>query len=198
VEPEQREPRTGSVEWPIPTLPLLTVAFRAPAYDDAGKESAALDALANLAFAPNSDLHQKLVIREQKVDMLRGGSPDTVDPTLFEVIARVKKAEDLDYVRGQILETIRTFQEKAVDAGRLDALKKRLRYSFALHMDNSDSIAGVLARYVALRRTPETINRLFDLYANITPDDVRDAARKFLVENRRTVVTLTGPTGGAK
>jgi zinc protease len=196
AEPPQQGPRIGKVDWPAPTLPLITVAFRAPAYDDEGKDIAALDALSNLAFSRNSDLYQKLVIQEQKVDMFGADSPDHVDPSLFEVTARVKKAEDLDYVRDQILDTIKAFQEKPVDAARLDALKKHLRYSFALHMDNSDSIAGILARYVALRRTPETINRMFDMFAKVTPEDVQAAAKKYLVEDGRTVVTLTGAAAG--
>jgi predicted Zn-dependent peptidase len=48
-----------------------------------------------------------------------------------------------------------------------------------------------------LKRTPETINTLYDQYAKLTPEDVRNAASKYLVEKGRTIVTLTGP-GGAK
>ena len=55
----------------------------------------------------------------------------------------------------------------------LDAVKKHLRYSFALQMNNSEAIAPTLARYVALRRTPETLNRLYELYAKVTPEDSR-------------------------
>ena len=79
---------------------------------------------------------------------------------------------------------------------RLDTVRKRLRYQVALSMDNSDTIAQILARYVALKRTPETMNALFDQYAKLTPEDVQ-AAAKILVEKHRTIVTLTGP-GGAK
>lgn len=196
VEPPQNGPRTGHVAWPTPTLPILTVAFRTPAYDDANKETAALAALGELAFSPNSELYQRLVIQEQKVDIFGGGASNQVDPGLFEITARVKKASDMDYVRNQILATVGAFQEKAPEAARLEALKKRLRYGFALSMDNSDSIAGILARFVALRRTPETVNRLYELYAAITPEDVQAVARKYLVERGRTIVTLTGPAAG--
>ena len=79
---------------------------------------------------------------------------------------------------------------------RLEAVKSHLRYSFALGMDNSEAIAGTLARYVALRRTPETINKLYELYARVTPEDVQRIANKYFVEKGRTIVTLTG--GNAK
>jgi zinc protease len=195
VEPAQDGPRTAHVDWPSPTLPVVDIAFKAPAFTESAKDTAALAALAQLAFSSSSDLYQKLVIQEQKADALAAAAPMHVDASLFEITARVKSAEDMDMVRDRILETVRAFQEKPVDAARLDAVRKRLRYSAALGMSSSDAIASMLARFVALRRTPEAMNQLYDQYARLTPEDVQQAAAKYLVENNRTIVTLTG---GAK
>ena len=196
AETPQEAPRTAHVDWPSPTLPMLEIAFKSPAYSDTNRDSAALDALAFLAFSPTSDLYQKLVVQEQKVDVLSGDVEDHVDPSLFEITARVKKAEDMDYVRDQILATVAAFQQNPVDAARLESVKKHLRYSAALRMNSSDAIAALLSHYIALRRTPTSMNRLYEQYGQLTPDDVRNVAAKYLVENSRTVVTLSA--GGAK
>jgi len=198
TDPPQEEPRTAKVDWSGATLPIVTVGFKGPAYNDSAKDTAALDALAFLAFSRNSDLYQKLVIQEQKLDSLSASSPSNVDPALFTITARVKNPADLDSVRDRILETVKLFREKPVDASRLDAVRKHLRYSVALEMQSSDAIAGILAEYVALRRTPESINKLYDQYAALTPDDVQKAAAKYLVDSGRTIVTLTGPQGAAQ
>ena len=132
------------------------------------------------------------------MDALNAGNPDHIDPALFEISARIKQPADLDYVRDQILDAIRSFQQKPVDAARLDAVKRHLRYRFLMGLDSSDSIAETLAHYVAMRRTPETVNRLYDLYAQITPEDVQQIVQKYMVENGRTIVTLTSQPGGAK
>jgi zinc protease len=197
VEPPQDGPRSAKVDWPSPTLPLVAIAYKAPAYNDGTRDSAALDALAYLAFSNTSELYQKLVVDEQKADAIFASAPDSVDPGLFQIMARVKKSDDMDYVRDQILATVQSFQDKPVDAAKLDTVRKRLRYQLALSMDNSDTIAGIISSYVALKRTPETINTLYDQYAKVTPEDVQKAAAKYLVERTRTIVTLTG-TGGAK
>ena len=196
VEPPQTAPRSAHVDWPSPTLPLLTIAFKAPAYSDSGKDTAALDALAFLAFSPSSDLYQKLVIEEQKVDSLDGSAPSNVDPALFTIEARVKKAAEMDQVRDRILETVKSFRDQPVDAARLEVVKKHLRYALALRMDNSESVAQIATSMVALRRTPETLNRLYDLYAQLTPQDVQKAAARYLVDSGRTIATLTGPASG--
>jgi zinc protease len=196
VEPAQQGPRESKIDWPSPTLPLVEIAFHGPAYSDSDKDWAALDALATLAFSRNSDLYEKLVVREQKVDRLVADMSQSVDPNLFEVEARVKKAEDVSYVREQILETIKKFQDDLVPSEKLSAVKSRERYGFAMQLDNSQSVAAAVARYIALRRTPATIDKLYALYSRLTPEDVRAAARKYLTENNRTIVTLTGPAAG--
>jgi zinc protease len=197
VEPAQDGPRSAKVDWPSPTLPILAIAYKQPAYDDTTRETAALDALSNLAFSPTSDLYQRLVVQEQKADSIGGNGASSVDPNLFTIMARVKKAEDLDYVRDQILSTIKLFQDQPVDPARLDRVRNRLRYQLALSMDNSDTIAQIVSSFVALRRTPETLNALFAQYQQLTPEDIQQAAKKYLIEKTQTIVTLTGP-GGSK
>jgi zinc protease len=191
AEPAQDGPRTAKVDWSGPTLPIVTIAFKVPAYTDSAKDTAALDALEVLAFSSDSELYKKLVVEEQKAASLSANAPHNVDPSIFTITSRVRKPEDMDYIRDQILATVKVLQDKPVDAARLEVLKKHMRYSAALDMDASDSVAELLARFVALRRAPDTMNKLFDQYAALTPEDVQQVAAKYLVENGRTIVTLT-------
>jgi hypothetical protein len=185
-------PLTNQIQWPTPTLPWVVEAFHGPAYSDTQKYLAALDLISYLGFSESSELYQKLVIQEQKVDRLQAQSPDRVDPNLFVVFVRVKKPADIESVRTGVLATLEGFKEKLVAGKRLEEVKRHLRYSFALSLNNSETIAGIVARYVALRRTPETINRVYDLYDRITPEDIQAVARKYLIESGRTMVTLMG------
>jgi zinc protease len=190
-EPAQTAPRTAAVDWSSPTLPWLAVAFRAPAYSDETVDKAALDLLSPIAFGPNSELYQRLVLREQKVDQLETDFGNHPDPELFTVYVRIKNPNDIDYAREQILQTFDRFTKELVDATKLDATRSRLRYSFALRMNSNSAIASALAPYVGLRRTPETINRVFALYEQITPKDIQAAAARYFMANNRTIVTLT-------
>lgn len=190
-EPQQNESRTAHIDWDAPTLPHLVVAFHAPKYSDASKELAALDLFQQIAFGENSDLYQQLVLKEQKVDALEPDFGHKADPELFAVYARVKDPAQVTYVRDQILKTFERYKTELIDQARLDATRSRTRYGFALAMDSNDRIAGALAPYVALARTPETLNRLFDTYQKVTPEEIRDAARKYFREESRTVVTLS-------
>jgi zinc protease len=189
-EPEQKESRTAHIDWPSPTLPHVAVAFRAPAYDASSRDLAALDLFQQIAFGENSELYQRLVLKEQKVDLLVADFGHQMDPELFVVYARVKDPANVNYVRDLILKTAESHQTELIDRARLDATRSRMRYGFAMAMNSNSAIASALAPYIALRRTPETLNELFETYQKVTPEDIRDAARKYFREERRTVVTL--------
>jgi zinc protease len=189
-EPAQDEPREQHVDWPSETLPILYVGFRGPAYSDENKDHAALDLLAPIAFGENSDIYQKLVLKEQKLDSLSFDFEDRRDPELFVVAAKVKDANDMDYVKQQILGTYQRYTKELIPKDELDSTRSRARYSFALAMNSSEAIAGTLATYIGLRRTPETINKLFSVYDSITPEDIRAAAARYFVDKHRTIVTL--------
>jgi zinc protease len=189
-EPAQDAPRTANIEWASPTLPYVAVAFRAPAYDDVSIEKAALDLLAPIAFGENSEIFQRLVLREQKVDFVSGGMGDSADPELFTVFSRVKDPKDVEMVKNAIIDTYRRFTTELVPQTKLDETRSRMRYGFALGLDSSQAIAGALAPYIALRRTPETLNTMFATYDRVTPEDIRRAAARVFTDNSRTVVTL--------
>jgi zinc protease len=154
--------------------------------------------LGPLAFGPTSDIYNKLVRVEQKVDSLFQSFGNTIDPGLFQVTAAVKDPRDVDYVREQILAAFTRFTDERMSQEKLNDTRLRRRYGLALQMNSSAGIANALAPYIALRRTPDTLNRLFALYQQITPEDLRAAAAKYFTRSNQTTATLEykRPSGG--
>jgi zinc protease len=191
AEPPPTAPRTAHLEWPSPTLPMLWIAFRGPAYSDEQKDKAALDLLATLTFGENSVLYQKLVLQEQKLDELSPAFDDQIDPELFSVVARIKHPQDVAYVQAEILAAFQRCCTELIPPARLEATRSRLRYGTSLGLVSAEAVAAFLAPYVALRRSPETIDKLFALYHQLTPEDLRQVANRYFQETGRTIVTLT-------
>jgi zinc protease len=190
-EPPPTGPKYAHVDWSSPTLPYLYVAFRNPAFSETNNDNAALDMVATLFFGPTSDIFKKLVQREQKVDFLGAGNSSNVDPELFTVSARVKKPEDVAYVRDEILRTIARARSTAVSEKELSEAKSNARYSFVRSLDNTDRIASTLASFVYYNRSYNTINKAYALYSALTPADLQRAARTYFVDNGLVVATLS-------
>jgi zinc protease len=198
VEPAQEKARSEHIEWTSPTLPYVAVAYRGPAFSDESKDKAALDLLSLIAFGENSDLFQKLVLQEQKADFISPDFDDKINPELFAVYARAKSDVDMNYVRDEIVKTYKRYTGELVPQTQLDQTRSRMRYGFAMAMNSNDAIANTLAPYIALKRTPETLEKLFALYDRITPEDIRAAARTYFQDKNQTVVTLAAKNGGKK
>lgn len=191
IEPPQKQTVTAIVDWPSPTLPYVAVAYHGPAFSTRQKDKAALDFVVPIGFGENSELYQKLVLKEQKVDMLMTSFDDQLDPELFTVLARVKSVADVDYVREQIIATFDRFTEETVPRQKLEETRSHLKYSTALGWVSPGAIAGFLAPYIALRGTPEAVDKLFALYQTITPKDIQEQAKRYFTEENRIVVSLS-------
>ncbi|HLE55448.1 MAG TPA: pitrilysin family protein [Rhodothermia bacterium] len=197
-EPPPTGPKYAHVPWSSPTLPFLALSFRNPAFSETNNDNAALDMVATLFFGPTSELFKKLVQREQKVDGLGANNSSNVDPELFTISARVKKAEDIAYVRDEMLKTVAKARATRVSEKDLAEAKSNFRYSFVRSLDNTDRIAGVIGSYVYYNRSYNTLNRAYALYSALTPADLQRAARTYFVDNGLVVGTLSsGPLPAA-
>jgi len=190
-EPPSHGPVYAHVPWTSPTLPLVWVAFHGPGFSEKQPDFAAVHMLFDLYFGPTSDLYKRLVQQEQIVDQLAAFKPTNVDPELPTISARVKKLEDTVAVRDAILKTMASAKASPVAADRLREAKSNVRYAFARTLDNTDTIAAVLSRYVRIRRSYSTLNEFYARLASLTPEDLQAAARKYFTDERLVVTTLS-------
>ena len=99
------------------------------------------------------------------------------------VVARLKKGTDPVYVRDEILQHARGPARRARGrAGASPRSKSNARYGLVRGLDNTETIAGLLARFVRLRRSYGTLNAYYRLVDALTPADLQAAARTYLTD----------------
>ena len=190
TEPKQTEIRYAHIQ-KAGFPPYLSLNYKTPAFSDKDIDVPALDVLASVLFSEKSNLYKKLVLNEQKARSLEGGYIFTRDPYLFSISASLVKAEDMQYVKDEIIKVLDSAKEKPVDAKLLSQTKSRLKYSFAMQMDTPTAIAESLSYFVWLSGDPESLNRLYALYDKVTASDVIRVAKKYFVNSGLTVATIS-------
>ncbi len=193
VEPEQTEARSAHIDWSGPIAPHMMVGYRAPAFSDSTVQSVTLDIISQLLFSESAPLYKKLVVEEQWVDSISGFYSDHRDPYLFMIFGRLKSEDLQPKVDAAIQEAIADLETKLVDEERLERIKSYLRYSFATGLDSPQSVAMTLMNFLVLTGDPQSVNRVYEQYQKVTPEDVRDAAAELFKETNRTTVTLSYP-----
>ncbi|HKS23236.1 MAG TPA: pitrilysin family protein [Thermoanaerobaculia bacterium] len=189
-EPPAKGPVYAHVDWPSNTLPWVTVAFHGPAFSDTQKDAAAMSTLLDLEFGQTSDLYKRLVNDEQKVDQLFYFDDPHVDPSLYTVFARVKKQDDVPYVRDQIEKTFAGVRDRLEPADRVEEAKSQARYSLVRSLDNTEAVAETLAEFVKFNRSYNTINNFYRVQASLTPQDLQATAKRYFTNANLVVTTL--------
>ncbi|MEL6822237.1 MAG: pitrilysin family protein [Calditrichota bacterium] len=198
VEPEIKQEskqdgeRAKLVKYEGQTLPLMWMGYKGDRFDPESKSVAAAFLLGDLAFGENSEIYKQLVIREQKAQFISADFGFNRDPKLYNIYTMVKSEDDLDYVKGEIDKTVEAFKTILVSSEELDNLKKRNRYGYLMALDTPSRVAGNLARFIALGTEIAVIDKLYATISTLTPEDIRDAANKFLNAEQRSVITLKG------
>jgi zinc protease len=190
AEPPQTEPKAARLTWPLPTLPMLYLAYHIPAGDPAVPDTAALAALEQMLFGDTSPLYKDLVLKEQKVVAMMAEAEAKRDPGLFSILVRVRKPEDLPVVRSRIAQAMAEATKVPIDPARLQAIKSHLRYAFAGSLRTADAVANAIGTAVATTGRPEAINELFAAYDRLTPADLQHVAAKYFQPSNETAIIL--------
>lgn len=190
VEPMQTATRRVHLQnGSIP--PHISLNYKGPAFNDSEIDMPALDVLSQILFANTSPLYRKLVLEEQKVRFVGGGAGDSRDPSLFSIDASLIDKADMQYVKDEIVQAIDAVRTDGVDLTTLNNVKSNLKYSFAMSIDNPDSIANSLSHYIMLTGDPESINRLYAQYDKVSVDDLQEMVAKYFVESGLTIATIS-------
>lgn len=190
VEPPAVGSQYHHIKWDSETLPMLGMVFRGTSADPLVKDKSAIDMMGEIYFGQNSDTYQDLVVSRQLADALYFYTPDSKDPGLIYILARLTSVDNYAAVQASLMDTIVRARTQTADNNKLDDIKSAARYGFANALDNSEAIGDMLASVVQYNRDPEFINQQYAQLDQITAADVKWAANKYLVDDGRIMVTL--------
>lgn len=190
MEPVQKETRYAHVK-KANFPPLVGLNFKGPGYADGNKQVVALDLLVNMLFSEKSPIYKKLVLQEQKARSLNSSYFYTRDPYLVQFRASLADAADMRYVQKEMMAAIEKAKNTPFSAEEIAEAKSRLKYSFAMGLDSPTSIAEELSYYTWVTGNPESINRTYAMYDQITAEDMMLAARTYFNNESLTVTTIS-------
>jgi zinc protease len=195
TEPAQTETRYVHIK-NASFPPYLRLGYKGPAFSDQEIDLPALSILSQVMFSETSDIYQRLVVKERRVRSIGGFTQPTRDPNLISIVASIVKPEDMQYVKDEIVKTLEAAKTTPVDAKKLADTKSRIKYSFAMGLDNPDDIAGTVAQFIWLTGNPESVNNFYALFDKVTAQDIMRVAQKYFVPKTLTVATI-GPNDEA-
>ena len=191
-EREQTEERIGHITRGD-VLPVVMMGYRNVGYTENQKESICLEVISDILGSNKSELYQRLVNKEQKAKSFWTWNPTKRDPLYYTVIFRTdkKKQQDLIYLKEEFEKEIEKVKYTPQNEKFLSDIKSNKKYRFLSSLNNPQSIALEIAETFQVSGEAENINTYFDILDQITAEDIMKTAKKYLVNSRRTIVTMT-------
>ncbi|MDQ0474961.1 M16 family metallopeptidase [Labrys wisconsinensis] len=194
-EPPQRADRRVSLADPRVEQPMLQRHWRVPSYRTANDgEAHALDLLAQVLGGGSVSRLYRALVAEQKITASAaawyGGT--AVDESRFAVWAAPLPGVSFATVEAAISAVIAELAEKGIGEAELDRAKTRLVAEAIYARDSQSSLARYFGSTLAVGGTVADLQAWPARIAAITPDAVREAARRHLAEARSVVGLLEG------
>lgn len=189
-EPKQTEPRDKTVKYPGRTLPVIAINYKAPAWDPKDKTGVALEVLGQIAFGANSPLYRKLVLQERRVQSLFPIFGLSRDPYLVRIQTMVSNPAETKAIESEIMAEVKKLHETLVDPKKLADTKSNIKYGMLMGMETAQDVAFAVMQAIVSTGKLEALDDYMRTLESLTPEDLRDAARKYLIDSGRTTITM--------
>lgn len=177
--------------------PSLMMGFHAPtlvtAKTDAEKQEVyALEVLSSILDGDDSARLEKHLVRRDQVVAGIGAGYDGTDriTTLFLFQATPSKGVSPQQAETAIWQEIEKLQTELVKPAELERVLAQSEAQYIYHQDSTQSQANVLGSLISVGLPTDTLDNWVDNLRNVTPEQIRAVANKYLQKDRATVATL--------
>ncbi len=188
AEPEQKGERRAEVHHPA-QAPSLMIAWRGPSAQH--PDTLVLDVLQYaLSVGQSSRLTRGLVYEKE---LAVGVSVDWTwrfDPGAFVVGLELKPGADPRATEAALYEEIAKVAQHGLEPREVEKAKNNLAAHLLRELATNNGRAHALGTYETMLGSWRAGLALPSRYEAVTPEQVREAARKYLTPERRSVVTL--------
>jgi zinc protease len=188
IEPEQQGEKRIDFHR-VAQLPALFAGYKIPAGND--PDIIPIRVAGKILFSGESSrLYSRLVYNEQKALFIEGEAMVNNNPSLFFVGAQAVPGVDIKDVEKEIYEEIDRLKTEPVSASELQKAKNQMESEFIGGLVSNEDRAGQVGSYEIDTGDYMNIYSFPDKVQAVTAEDIMRVVNKYLVDTRRTVVTL--------
>ena len=188
-EPLQRAERRITVQadnWP---LPAVVVAHHIT-YDGHPDAYPLHIASKVLSDGQSARIHRRLVYYEQLALSAFGQGNIIDDPNLFYAVAIVSPGRTPNEVANALIEELERLKQELISDSELQRTKNQFSRDYIIGRITNAQRASHLGHAVAIHDDITTADSEFDIFMNVTKEDVQRVAQTYFTDDNRLVLTI--------
>lgn len=179
--------------WP---LPAVVVAH--PITYDGDPDSYPLHIVSKvLSDGQSSRIYRSLVYDKQLAVAAFGQANIIEDPNLFFAVAIVQPGHTPEEAEKALVAEIERLKSEPISDAELQQAKNQFARDYIIGRESNQGKAQQLAHAVVIHNDVKTADGEFDIFQNLTKEDVQRVARKYFTPESRLVITIM-PKGGTR
>lgn len=193
--PQVKEKRaTLEEEWP---LPAVVVSYHIP--HDGHADAYPLHILSKIVSDGQSSRIFKRLVYEDRVALAAFGGGNIIEhPNLFFAVAIVQPGHTPKEAEQALVEELDRLKTEPVAARELERAKNQFARDYIIGRESNEQKASHLAHAIVIHNDIKTADGEFDIFQNISIEDVQRVARSYFTPENRMVLTIMprgAPTG---
>lgn len=187
-EPPPTKERRVVLEEPFP-LPVVVVAYHIT-YDGHPDSYPLHIASKILSDGQSSRVHQRLVYQDRLALAAFGGGNIIEDPNLFFAVAIVQPGRTPAEAERALIAELDRLIDEPVSEGELQQAKNQFARDYIVGRESNQQKASQLAHAAVIHADVTTADGEFDIFMNISSEDVQRVARTYFRPENRLVLTI--------
>lgn len=168
-------------------LPGIFIAYKVPRENS--RESYEFDILSDmLSTGESSRLYHEIVYEKQLASEIGCWIDNKEFAGLLYLYAILMPGVTIEQMQKEIDRIIDEVKQGQLSDNELQKVKNRIETRNAFRRQTILTKADMLAHYKAFYNNPELINTMIDNYMDITLDDIKNTANRFLVDENRVIL----------
>ncbi len=187
-EPEQKAERRVKMDLDV-ALPAFVEGYHMPA--DGTPDAYPLRLASKiLSDGESSRIYTRLIYDKQIAVQAQSSGNFTEDPNLFFVFAVMNGGHAPAEGETQVEAELTRLKTELVSDAELDKAKNQILRDFILSRQTAQSRGDELGYAAVVLKDPQLINTELQRFLNVTPQDIQRVARKYFVQENKTLVEV--------
>jgi predicted Zn-dependent peptidase len=195
-EPEQQAERVVKMSLDV-ALPAFVEGFHMPA--DGTPDAYPLRLASKiLSDGESSRIYTRLIYDKQIAVQAQSSGNFTEDPNLFFVFAVMNGGHSPTEGETQVEAELARLKTELVSDADLEKAKNQILRDFILSRQTTQTRAEELGYAALVLKDPELVNTELQRFLSITPQDIQRVARKYFVQENKTLVEVYPKKSGGE
>jgi zinc protease len=190
-EPPQTEERIKNFVWKDDQIsPLIQIGYHIPSVRSDLLTITTLRVIEEILFSGSGRATRLLKHELNLVESISSDVNMRKDPGLFVIFARLQGSHNLEQVRDSIYSQLEQLKNSTISEEEIRKAVNNLRANMIYNLDRPARVAGSIGFYHLIAGDYKKMMEIYQLYDEVTPEQIRNVTEKTFDQFNRTLVTL--------